>query len=1239
MTATEPSSEQPEFGGTGRFQIIRRLGAGGMGVVYEALDRERDARVAIKTLRSMSPDDLLALKNEFRSLQDVTHPNLVSLGELIEDHDRWFFTMELVDGDDVLRYVRGKEATPWESDASTQSISDLRFDDTLPPPQPGKAHVVDEQRLRHVLVQLAHGLNALHAARKVHRDIKPANVLVNAEGRVVLLDFGLAFDTQREGGWEPRFAGTVGYMAPEVFGSGTIGPAGDWYATGVLLFEALTGRQPFVAATKLALLDEQQHDGPPPSVYAPYVARDLDQLCEDLLRRDPDKRPDGVEVLRRLGQAGNRQVSTLTHHPFVGRSAEMERLGDALAEVKAGRSVTALVRGESGVGKSYLVRQFTNHVLATEPDAVILSGRCYERESVPYKALDGIVDELTRFLGATLAHELPQLLPPGVAALARVFPVLRQILAVARAAAATEDKEPHVVRAQASAALREILRRVAARNRLVLVIDDLHWTDADSLQLLRELLRPPDAPPFLLIATTRDTDVGQVPVAELEQAVPASAPAYDLHLGALSEVDAEQLVSRLADGVEALAHVDARTIAREAAGHPMFIHELVQHVALWKGEKPELPRIDDAILARIAQLESSSRTIIELVALAGSPLAQETIARAAGLEFDDFAQRATHLRIINLVRTRGAKRLDPIEPVHDRVREAVLGAFESAHRTELHERLAVALEGARQADPETMAVHWRGAGHVQHALRYAVLAAEQASAAVAFRRAARLYRLALDLGASSPEQQRALTTRLGEALANAGDGAESANAYLTAATDAPLELRVDLERRAAEQLLRAGHIDRGIEQVRSVLSRVGMGLPVTPGRALASVLYQRAVVRIHGLRFTERRAIDVPAAELARIDICWSLASLGLVDTIRGADFGARQLLLALRVGEPNRLARALAIEAVYAAQMSGPGRARKLLAEAGRLAAKDRQPHVLGIVATTEGLVEYVFGNYQLAREHLERGQHYFLDCVGVAWEISVTRLFALICLYYEGRLDELSRRIPPILLEAEDRGDLFAATSIRVATQHVGLIAIGRADLARQNVDDAMTRWSQTGFQMQHRYALVTRAEIDLSQGKGADAYARIEDRWPAIESSMLLQIRQQRIDTFSARGRAAVAAAAAGDGKRRMAEAARHAKRIIGEGFAWAVGQGRLITAAVAFAAGKGERAVADLREAIVQFESAGMALHAAVARRRLGAILGGDDGSALIDAADAWMTGAGVVNVDGMMRMLAPGFAEG
>ncbi|HVV88114.1 MAG TPA: hypothetical protein VHE35_33970, partial [Kofleriaceae bacterium] len=426
---------------------------------------------------------------------------------------------------------------------------------------------------------------------------------------------------------------------------------------------------------------------------------------------------------------------------------------------------------------------------------------------------------------------------------------------------------------------------------------------------------------------------------------------------------------------------------------------------------------------------------------------------------------------------------------------------------------------------------------------------------------------------------------------------------------------------------------------RAVLAQHGMTLPAAPWRALASVLYQRARVRLRGLRFRERAVDEIPADRLARFDACWSLTSLGLIDTIVGADFGARQLRVALAIGEPGRVALSLAAEAVYASQMSGAARSRRLLGLAAGLADKVRRPHVLGIVAGDHGLVEYVFGNYALAREHLARSHRHFRECVGAAWEISAVRLFELICLGCEGKLAELARKLPPILAEADDCGDLFAATSMRVATEHLVLIAAGKPDAARASIDAAMARWTQTGFQMQHRYALVTRVELDLSQGRGREAHLRIEERWREIERSMLLKIRQQRIETYSARGRAAVAAAAEGHEPRRaLAIAARHADRIIDERMAWAVGQGLLIRAAVAHARGRDDEAAAALGQAIERLESTGMELHAAVARRRLADLTGGDEGRRLAARAAAWFTAAGVGDPDAFVRMLAPGFTR-
>ena len=173
--------------------------------------------VALKTLRRTSAADLYRLKREFRSLADVTHPNLVCLYELFVEDDHCFFTMELVEGVSFVDYADEVDRT-------------RRSDD----------------RLIAALRQLVDGVSALHRRGKLHRDIKPSNVLVTPEGRVVILDFGLIAELLPPHAGEASYVrgGTPAYMSPEEASGATPSEAGDWYGVGVTLYEALTGTIP-----------------------------------------------------------------------------------------------------------------------------------------------------------------------------------------------------------------------------------------------------------------------------------------------------------------------------------------------------------------------------------------------------------------------------------------------------------------------------------------------------------------------------------------------------------------------------------------------------------------------------------------------------------------------------------------------------------------------------------------------------------------------------------------------------------------------------------------------------------------------------------------------------------------------------------------------------------------------------------------------------------------------------------
>ena len=186
---------------------------------------------------------------------------------------------------------------------------------------------------------------------------------------------------------------------------------------------------------------------------------------------------------------------------FVGRDEELDALAGALREVLEADGARALiVRGESGVGKSTLVRAF----LDTQGDgALALAGRCYERELVPFKAVDGLVDALAGVLRKRHSAFVEALLPPRAAILLHAFPVLGRVDALARAAQLSDGMDAREVRASMFAALRELLRRLGEERPIVAVIDDLQWADADSLALLTELLRGPGAPRMLLVGTLR----------------------------------------------------------------------------------------------------------------------------------------------------------------------------------------------------------------------------------------------------------------------------------------------------------------------------------------------------------------------------------------------------------------------------------------------------------------------------------------------------------------------------------------------------------------------------------------------------------------------------------------------------------------------------------------------------------------------------------------------------------------
>jgi hypothetical protein len=1213
-----------------------------MGVVYQVFDRETNALVALKTLRQDDPVALYQFKQEFRSLANINHRNLVTLHELVSANDQWFFTMELVDGVDFLQYVRKEKPMPI---ADTLALG--AFDQPAPAAKPLRRPAtppVDLVPLRRCMMQLAEGVHVLHEAGKLHRDIKPSNVLVTPTGRLVVLDFGLVTEMDRPENESNNLVGTAAYMAPEQGVGKAVSPASDWYSVGVMLYEALTGNVPFEGPPLAVVMEKQQSIPESPRSLLPQLPEDLDRLCMALLSPEPENRPSGEDVLEFLGSPSSKR---LRHLPgtfsrtdsFIGRQKQFEELERAFRDSREGEAVTMFIHGRAGMGKTALLERFLQKI---GRDAVVLGGRCYERESVPYKALDDLMDSLAHYL-ARLSDDDPDclasILPDDAQAIARLFPVLRRVEPITKSYRDTEAGDPHILRRRGTEALRTLIGRLTARRPVVMTIDNLQWGDRDSISVLTDVLRPPGAPAVLMVVSYRSEEAtGSEAVRMFLRSIrTVGLSSRHIIVGRLSDDETRRLVlSRLGENSPE-AEKYAEALVAEARGNPFFIDELVRYILV--GAAPDDGNasisLEEAIFARIDQLAGYARRLLELVAIAGRPMEQSVIADAADLGVRYTAVIA-RLRAGCLIRTRGTADYDRVEIYHDRIRETLVAHLDADRVRSLHARLARALEASKSASPEALVFHFHGAGEDERAGDHASRAADKAAEALAFARAAELYQTAIEYLPSEAVRAKALRAKLGDALANAGHGARAAEEYLMAATSSGPTKELEFRRRAAEQLLRAGYVDKGLETLSNVLDMVGMRLADSPEGALASLLERRAQLRVRGLHFKERDASQVSAEELTCVDVCWSAAAgLSTIDAIHGADFQARHLLLALKAGEPYRVARALAMEAAYSATggQSTVKYTQELIGIARELAARLHNPHAQALAVMAEATAEYHTGAYARARASLERcGILLREQCTGVVFELATVDRMLADVLYYLGEVAMLCEHVPQSLREAERRGDLCAATDMRTGLPNLLWLAMDDVERATHETELAMKRWSQKGFHIQHYHDALARVHIALYQGASASALATMRTLWRQVHESMLQRIKAVHFESVFLLGRVLTAHATETGDLSVLEEAEQCAETLSMESMLAAGAAAHAIRAAIAHARGQAHDRIALLQQASQAFSQARMQLFAVACHFARGHLLASEEGDLLAHAQQDWMLAQGIANPRRFASML-------
>ncbi|PAY19431.1 hypothetical protein CKO51_11235 [Rhodopirellula sp. SM50] len=681
--------DSPAANRIGDYELLRELGRGGFGVVFEAVQIQQRNRVALKTLPTgsdgqvVNPERLSRFRREFRSLSEINHPNLVGMQTLEVDGGQWFFTMDLVEGVDFLSYVRP--------------------DGTL-----------DEGRLRHSIKQLVHGIIALHDRQVLHRDLKPSNVMVDRDGRVVILDFGLIAELEQRtdetaSAHSRHFAGTPRYAAPEQ-ALGQRSTATDWYAFGTMLYEALTGETPFRGTQAELLIRKQNVDAPPLSGRLD-LPLDLANLVDGLLHRDPRKRPETEAIAialsiefdstshgssdSQLEPSENDWAEGKSEPSLIGRGQQLTQLESAKTELLERRTPLAVwLTGLSGEGKSTLAESFLRPLRRGQA-MLVLSGRCYDREMVPFKVIDSQIDSLVKYLSSLSEPELESLLPRDIEKLAQLFPILRRVEPIdQRCRRAKRGSDEQQLRNLAFAALKDLLHAIGHSRPIVMFVDDLQWGDRDSAEILGKLLAPPMPPAVLLLGSFRSDEMVDSPFLREWNSVMDAQPNLisirQIPIAALTRAECTEILRRRFKEAYAILEPQVDELYANCRGNPYLLEQLIE------GFNPETGEIRSRSLSeiignRLARCPEGASELLHAIAVGGKAVSPQEVMRVAGYTNSGLAT-LTHMRSERLVRLVDSQREQLVDTYHDKIRELTLESMGEDRRIGLHRTYAETIE-------------------------------------------------------------------------------------------------------------------------------------------------------------------------------------------------------------------------------------------------------------------------------------------------------------------------------------------------------------------------------------------------------------------------------------------------------------------------------------------------------------------------------------------------------------------
>lgn len=1077
----------------GCFLLIRQLGKGGMGNVYSAIDLRSTAHVAVKVMRHLDSWSIYRFVEEFSWLSQLNHPHLVKLYDAYSEGDIRYFSMEQVDGLTIRQWFQ------------TLATSDGNRWDVL----------------RQVLAETASALNFLHECEVIHRDVKPSNLMITPGRRAMLLDLGLAMRAGKardsiqvvDGS---KIVGTIQYLSPESLVGEPQTFASDWYSFGVLIYETVTNCYPPIAidpkngdtSARYRLDETAMHER------LSQAPADLAGLCADLLRTDPKSRPSGRQIIERLGVKESRHLSFPLESCCLGREASLKQLHDCFHRTENAPALV-LVRGESGIGKSTLVKHWTGELLRAEPNALLLQIRCHLQDHTPLRALNLLAQQLVTVLPDLPLSLWADLTESVGGEIIYGFPQMQQLVKTQ-----PRPKDPSVGvaelagrRAAGLHALLYWLLKLSQRRAVVMVIDDAHWADADSGRLLAQLfISMPDFRGMLVLV-----DQGEVvksPLVEsIVQGVCASTEnqPVEVQLQPLSSDVCGQLLHKWSSrvGLE-LSPVITTNLVKRSGGNPFLLREVLSayanHIFQIKLADEDWLRIDPNrqgggnLRSRFSMLPVSMERVLQFLSIADEPLGFHQLQTVSRVMPNELLPLINYLASQGWIRINGSSLDSDLEIAHDRFRDIVLDCMPYERKQRRHYRLARTLSSESPPPWPRIAHHYWCAERFREAAACYMEAARSAVRGNAYVEALWFLEHANHPEADrSPAEQRNALRMQADCYAASGNSAAAIAVYekLRASTTDPEEMAL-LDCLTGEQWIRAGKLTEALQRLGVALDE----LRTLPAKKKSWFASWHGYPETSLLVSFKSSGSQVPftSSEQCLNRIGTPLAFLDL-------ELGSRLVIalaqIAAERGTNSDRALAILRWAIMASLSNKVGRRTTLrcLRLGKQLARQSGNSSALALGRTCSFLWLLMQGRFVESLRQGEKALSLYQSAeLANQWEVGFVQWGLLSHYWHLGQYHRLKEATENLRLQATQRADGMWTYWMYSHSAHLTDLVRDDVEQAARSLIAASASIDQQPFQSPRFFLWMSHVRQSLYEGDCAKAATKLQSEWPQFSQSSL-------------------------------------------------------------------------------------------------------------------------------------------